>query len=466
MKPIVRTAYRSAISEYAAAWQRGDLASAFAALERAHILSQRYLMAHVMTHLRMFRVGFARQDWREMFGQIIRLVSTVPGFLTGWVPRGNTGGADVSALKSMPLPADLEPVMGDFNVWRDVAWRVGIATLAVAAVFSALAIIEQRRAAAQDVLDVAWAQRTPTRVGPLSSTRSLEILPIVNWHAAPGLQSEPGVAYLIRTDQHTVLFDLGFNRAGTSPSPLEHNLAALGIDVEDIDAIFISHAHRDHVGGTEFERSKSFSFGLAQRPLPPDMRVLTPVAMHYPALPVETASGPASWLPGLATTGPIPRQLVLGRIDEQALLINVEGRGLVAIVGCGHQTIPKLMAHIKASFAEPLIGIVGDLHYPVPQGRLYVAGIDAQRRLASGKGLWEPMQFDQAVEELDLMKRQLDFLGLGSHDTSDDVHAMASEQWQGRYQRVVAGEPLCIGSDERSPLARRRCSAVESLTMR
>lgn len=241
-----------------------------------------------------------------------------------------------------------------------------------------------------------------------------------------------------------MLFDVGFNRAGESPSPLEHNLAALGVGIDEIDAIFLSHAHRDHVGGTDFERTRTFSLGLEQRPLPPAMRVLTPVAMRYPGKPLDTAAGPAPWLDGLATTGPIPRQLVLGRIDEQALLINVAGRGLVAIVGCGHQSLPKLLAHIENSFTKPLIGIVGDLHYPVPEGRLFVAGIDAQRRLASGTGLWQPMTLMQATDEIDMLESKLDFLGLGSHDTSDAVHDHAEAVWGDRFYRVVAGEARCV----------------------
>jgi len=40
---------------------------------------------------------------------------------------------------------------------------------------------------------------------------------------------------------------------------------------------------------------------------------------------------------GVSTTGVIERQLFLGQIGEQSVIVNVEGKGLVIISGCGHQ---------------------------------------------------------------------------------------------------------------------------------
>lgn len=127
MKAEVRAAYRATVADYTAARQRGDLTAAFAALERAHVLAQRYLIAHTVTHWRMLSVGWALRDRREVLGQLLRLVATVVGYVTGWIPRGNTGGANVSPLQPMPMTGDLEVLMRDYNVWRDVAWRAAMA---------------------------------------------------------------------------------------------------------------------------------------------------------------------------------------------------------------------------------------------------------------------------------------------------------------------------------------------------
>lgn len=131
MKPTVRIAYQYALSNAQAAERRGELDEAFTHLERAHILGQRHLIPHVVTHLRMLRIGWKLRDQREVLGQVLRLLATAPGFMTGWVPKGNPGGARVSALMAVPLPRELQPLLADFSVARDVGKRIvlyGIAT--------------------------------------------------------------------------------------------------------------------------------------------------------------------------------------------------------------------------------------------------------------------------------------------------------------------------------------------------
>lgn len=139
MKPAVRAAYLAARQEAALAEARGDDVAAFAALERAHVLGQRFLLPHVVTHAHMFRIGLRRRDAREVFGQVLRLFATVPGWLLGWVPKGNTGGANVSALRPMPLPPDLQVLLHDFHVWRDVLRRLAVYMVLTAIALTALA---------------------------------------------------------------------------------------------------------------------------------------------------------------------------------------------------------------------------------------------------------------------------------------------------------------------------------------
>ena len=94
-----------------AARDRGDSSAEWRHLERAHILSQPMAALHLRTHIAMLGAGIRRRDRREIVGQLLRLVVAGPGSLTGRYPVGNTGGADVSAMAPMPIPADLVGVL-------------------------------------------------------------------------------------------------------------------------------------------------------------------------------------------------------------------------------------------------------------------------------------------------------------------------------------------------------------------
>ena len=98
-------------SEARAARRRGDVEDEWRHLERAHVLSQPMAGRHVRTHVAMLGYGLRRRDRREIIGQIVRLVVAAPGTWTGRYPVGNTGGANVSALKPMPIPDDLQAVL-------------------------------------------------------------------------------------------------------------------------------------------------------------------------------------------------------------------------------------------------------------------------------------------------------------------------------------------------------------------
>lgn len=81
-------------------------------LERAHILSQPHALAHMKTHYLMLRCGKRRQDWREILGQICRLLAAVPASIFGLYPTGNPGSCRISAFEPVPFPKDLERYFG------------------------------------------------------------------------------------------------------------------------------------------------------------------------------------------------------------------------------------------------------------------------------------------------------------------------------------------------------------------
>jgi len=110
MRPALALAFDDAMQRADAAANAGDLDAAFAHLERAHILGQRSTWRHVRSHLGMWRIGWRRRDARELFGQATRIVAATL-FSRIWVPVGNTGGADVSAMRPMPVPEELRRLL-------------------------------------------------------------------------------------------------------------------------------------------------------------------------------------------------------------------------------------------------------------------------------------------------------------------------------------------------------------------
>lgn len=107
----LRPHFRAELRAARQATARHDLAAAFAHLERAHILGQRWALPHTHTHWLMLRHGWRIRDRHEILGQLPRIVFGFCLSLCGRVPTGNTGGANVPPEQPMPIPADLQRLL-------------------------------------------------------------------------------------------------------------------------------------------------------------------------------------------------------------------------------------------------------------------------------------------------------------------------------------------------------------------
>lgn len=110
MRPELKAAWRQEMDLGRGRISAGDFAAALHHYERAHILGQRFTVAHVRAHMGMLGVGWRRRDAREIVGQLVRIVAATL-FSKIWVPEGNTGGANVSAVEPMPIPQDLRNLL-------------------------------------------------------------------------------------------------------------------------------------------------------------------------------------------------------------------------------------------------------------------------------------------------------------------------------------------------------------------
>jgi 7,8-dihydropterin-6-yl-methyl-4-(beta-D-ribofuranosyl)aminobenzene 5'-phosphate synthase len=290
--------------------------------------------------------------------------------------------------------------------------------------------------------DRVWAATRYPKLQGIGAVKRLAILPLIDRHTARGdLTGEPGVSYLIRADDTTLLFDVGFNQKQEHPSPLLRNMQALGVTPREIDYIVISHLHLDHVGGLKRQRERSFALSRESLDLS-GVTAFVPEPMTHATAHVEVVEEPRQIAPGVISMGPIARQLFFfGWTPEQSLAINVEGKGVVVLSGCGHSTIQRILARAEMLFDVPIYGVVGGLHYPVTGSR-------RQRMLGTDKWPWAPISCrDVEASVAHLASRGLRLVALSPHDSCDwsrDAFRLAFGE---AYQDVhVGGEIIVTGS--------------------
>lgn len=218
--------------------------------------------------------------------------------------------------------------------------------------------------------------------------------------AADAPVAEHGLSFLVSVAQgdgrRTVLFD-----TGSSVNALVHNLRVLDVDATEIETIVFSHGHFDHTIGLN---------GLAQRlqPLPPLVvhpdfwlrrRVALPKREPYElpttseekvraaGFPVIESREPSSLLDdSLLVTGEIERTTEFEQglavhqalrdgewqpdpfiYDDQALVANVRGKGLVVITGCGHAGVINTVRYArKLTGVDQVYAVLGGFHLAPP----------------------------------------------------------------------------------------------------
>lgn len=110
-----KTSYRRAIAPDVAAeisaaqrcLSAGQAQRAFQHLENAHILGQASTALHVSAHYHMLRWALHQHDWREVAGQVLRILGAASKTAIGLVPSGNTGGSNISPFARLPIRDDL-----------------------------------------------------------------------------------------------------------------------------------------------------------------------------------------------------------------------------------------------------------------------------------------------------------------------------------------------------------------------
>lgn len=280
--------------------------------------------------------------------------------------------------------------------------------------------------------------------------KQLKITPLIDYYTEnPRLQTEAGVSYYIEVDQTKILLDVGANDRKQHPSPLISNMKNLGKTFEDLDFIYLSHLHRDHVGGVKEEKNSTFSVSGGNIRLPE-----IPVYSPEPVTPSELNPGPVPEIikdpvkikEGIISMGAMPRALFLmGYTLEHSLAFNVEGKGIVIVIGCGHQSIERIIERASHLFDEKIYGIIGGLHLPSGGGRMKVAGIDIQPIVGVDRPPWKAINAEDAEAAIDEVKKVNPALvAISPHDSSDWTLSRFKEEFGSKYTEIKVGQELVI----------------------
>ena len=187
--------------------------------------------------------------------------------------------------------------------------------------------------------------KTETKSIRIGSVKGLKLIVVVDNYPDSELKTAWGVSILAKTPKNTILFD-----TGPDPNVLRENLQKLGIDPAEIDFVVISHEHGDHVGGLSY---------LAK--VKPGLKVYVPrgvagrIKVH--GLNIVEVDKTMEVADGVAIIG-----WLYGPPIEEALAINVEGRGLVILVGCSHPGVVNIVAKAKTDLGVKPHLILGGFH--------------------------------------------------------------------------------------------------------
>jgi 7,8-dihydropterin-6-yl-methyl-4-(beta-D-ribofuranosyl)aminobenzene 5'-phosphate synthase len=254
-----------------------------------------------------------------------------------------------------------------------------------------------------NVTDLLLADEGPAKRYPLARAvdPSIPARFLEGGRTGDALRAEHGFSCLVTIEKAgravNVLFD-----AGLTPDGLVENMRRLEISPGDIDVIVLSHGHWDHTTGMD---GLVRALGRTNVPVlihpdfwsrrrvaipggePIDLPSTSRGALEGAGFDIVEQQQPSFLLDGsLLVTGEVDRTTEFEQghplfqayrdghwqpdpliLDDQALVANLRGRGLVVLTGCGHSGIVNILRYVRKLTGEERIhAVIGGFHLSGP----------------------------------------------------------------------------------------------------
>lgn len=175
----------------------------------------------------------------------------------------------------------------------------------------------------------------------------------------------------------------------------------MNIDLSEVEAVVLSHLHPDHLGGYPAIMKNKIGLSSEMQNDLKERRCYVPETCDTGRLIKQVVSEPQALNAGIFSTGPLARSLYFGEwTEEQALVFNVKGKGLVVFTDCGHPIVEVLLRMVRSILDEKIYAFGGGLHFSITKGRRNYRGIETQMILGTGKKTWESISNEDLTKTI------------------------------------------------------------------